>query len=437
MSFEWYTDFVNENYKPKKTDVVCLFYFEPDKGISTREAAGRIAAESSAGTWTTLARLPRLLKSVMATSYDIRGHYVKIAYPLELWDEGNMPQLLSGIAGNIFGMKALKNLRLVDVSLPPAYLKHYKGPKYGIQGLRKILKVKKRPITGAVPKPKIGFSAKEHSEIAYETWMGGFDLTKDDENLTTTPFNKFEERVRLMTKMRAKAEKETGDVKSALLNITGPTHIMIKRAKMLHDLGWEYAMIDVVTAGCAGVQTLREVCGDYGLAIHAHRAMHATFDRNPKHGLSMLFLGKIMRAIGVDQIHVGTVVGKLVGSRGEVMDIEREITARTLRGEKIKHGKDTFPVLPQNWGKIKPVLPVSSGGVHPGIIPDILSILGNDIGLLVSGGIHGHPKGTRAGAKAALQAIDASMKGIKLEEYALNHVELEQALEKWGRARPK
>nr|VDD88903.1 RuBisCO long chain, Form III-b [uncultured archaeon] len=425
MSFEWYTDFVNENYKAKKTDVVCLFYFE------------RIAAESSAGTWTTLNRIPKLLKKVMATSFDIRGKYVKIAYPIELWDEGNMPQLLSGIAGNIFGMKALKNLRLVDVSLPPVYLKHYKGPRHGIQGLRKILKVKKRPITGAVPKPKIGFTAKEHAEIALETWMGGFDLTKDDENLTTTPFNKFEERVKLMTRMRQKAEKETGDVKSALLNITGPTHIMIKRAKMLHDLGWEYAMIDVVTAGTAAVQTMREVCGDYGMAIHAHRAMHATFDRNPKHGLSMLFLGKIMRAIGVDQIHVGTVVGKLVGGKGEVTEIEREITSKVLRGEKAKKSGYPFDLLPQNWGKIKPVLPVSSGGVHPGIIPDILDILGNDIGLLVSGGIHGHPKGTRAGAVAALQAIDAHMHGIKLEDYARHHVELAQALEKWGRARPR
>ena len=436
MSFEWYTDFVNENYKAKKTDVVCLFYFEPDH-VSVKEAAGGIAAERSAGTWTTLNRIPKLLKKVMATSFDIRGKYVKIAYPIELWDEGNMPQLLSGIAGNIFGMKALKNLRLVDVSLPPVYLKHYKGPRHGIQGLRKILKVKKRPITGAVPKPKIGFTAKEHAEIALETWMGGFDLTKDDENLTTTPFNKFEERVKLMTRMRQKAEKETGDVKSALLNITGPTHIMIKRAKMLHDLGWEYAMIDVVTAGTAAVQTMREVCGDYGMAIHAHRAMHATFDRNPKHGLSMLFLGKIMRAIGVDQIHVGTVVGKLVGGKGEVTEIEREITSKVLRGEKAKKSGYPFDLLPQNWGKIKPVLPVSSGGVHPGIIPDILDILGNDIGLLVSGGIHGHPKGTRAGAVAALQAIDAHMHGIKLEDYARHHVELAQALEKWGRARPR
>ncbi len=442
MSFEWYTDFVDTSYRPKKTDIVCLFYFEPAKGVSVKEAVGRIASESSAGTWTTLTNMPRRIKGTMATSYDIQkagtGHFVKVAYPIGLWDKGNAPQLLSGIAGNIFGMKALNNLRLLDVSLPRAYLRHYKGPQFGIQGIRRLLKVKKRPVTGAVPKPKIGWSAAEHAKIGYETWVGGFDLLKDDENLTTTSFNKFEDRIKLCARMRDRAEKETGDRKSALLNITGPTHVMIKRAKMLHDLGWEYAMIDVVTAGTAAVQTMREICQDYKLAIHAHRAMHASFDRNPKHGISMLFLAKLMRTIGVDQIHVGTVVGKLVGSKGEVMDIEKEITARTLRGEKpTKHTTGSFPLLPQNWGKIKPVLPVSSGGVHPGLIPDILGILGTDICLLVSGGIHGHPNGTRAGAKAAMQAIEAHMNKIKLEDYAKRHKELAAALQKWGRTKPK
>ena len=58
------------------------------------------------------------------------------------------------------------------------------------------MKVHGRPLTGAVPKPKIGFSAKEHAEIGYETWMGGFDFVKDDENLTSISFNRFNDRVK-------------------------------------------------------------------------------------------------------------------------------------------------------------------------------------------------------------------------------------------------
>ena len=77
-----------------------------------------------------------------------------------------------------------------------------------------------------------------------------------------------------------------------------------------------------------------------------------------------------------------------------------------------------------------------SGGVHPGLIPDLIRIFGIDCCMLVSGGIHGHPEGTRAGAKAAVQAIQASKEGISLEEYSKNNKELRLALEKWSHMRP-
>ncbi|MEK6982752.1 MAG: type III ribulose-bisphosphate carboxylase [Candidatus Micrarchaeota archaeon] len=427
---EWYLEFWNKNYEPSNSDIIVLFYFEPDNGISLEEAVGRVASESSTGTWTTLFKMPPRMQKLKATAFEVNGNYVKVAYPLELWELGNAPQLLSGIAGNIFGMKALKNLRLVDVTFPKDYIKSFKGPKYGIDGVRKFMKVPKRPLTGAVPKPKIGFSAKEHAEIGFETWMGGFDIVKDDENLTSTNFNKFDERVKLMAKLRDKAEHLTGEQKDAYINITADVRTMEKRAKMLHDNRFRFAMIDVVVCGTAAVQTMRDVCGDFDLAIHAHRAMHAAFDRNPKHGLTMQFLAKMMRLIGVDGLHAGTAVGKLVGSKDEVLAV-----ANTLRGKKVAPMGNHL--ISQDWYNIKPAFPVSSGGLHPGLVPDVIRLFGNDVTILVSGGIHGHSKGTRAGAKASMQAIEAEMDGLTLEEKAKQCIELRQALEKWGHMRPK
>ena len=429
---EWYHEFIDLKYKPKKNDLKVLFYFQPAKGISTGDAIGRIASESSTGTWTTLFKLPPRMKKLMATAYKIEGNFVHVAYPYDLWERGNEPQLLSGIAGNIFGMKALDNLRLVDVNLPQDYIKYFPGPNLGIHGLRKYFKVYNRPLTGAVPKPKIGFSDVEHAQIGFETWMGGFDCVKDDENLTSTKFNNFYKRVQLLAKMRDKAEKETGEIKDAFINITGEVEEMKKRAKFLHNHSFKYAMIDVVTCGVASVQTLREFLGDYGMAIHAHRAMHAAFDRNEKHGITMEFLAKIMKLAGVDQIHSGTAVGKLVGSREEILSI-----SNILRETHVKPYKKIL--LEQNWGKIKPAFPVTSGGLHPGLVPDIMEIYGKETVMLVSGGIHGHPKGTRAGAKATMQAIEAVNKKISLEEFAKrpNNLELKQALEKWGRMKPR
>ena len=430
MAIDWYREFVNFTYEPAADDLVCLFYFEPAAGIDTAEAVGRIASESSTGTWTTLFAMPPRMKELQATAFAVDGNYVKIAYPLALWEEGNAAQLLSGIAGNIFGMKALRNLRLIDVSLPLAYLRNFRGPHFGIEGIRDMMHVHGRPLTGAVPKPKIGFSAAEHAAIGYETWMGGFDFVKDDENLTSTPFNRFDERVRLLTRMRDKAEQETGETKSAFLNITAATEIMKKRADLLAECGWNYAMIDVVVAGTAAVMTMRDYCSDLGLAIHAHRAMHAAFDRNPKHGISMQFLAKMMRLIGVSQIHTGTAVGKLVGSRKEVT-----VLADILRESKVKEARRL--ALDQDWGGLRNAFPVSSGGLHPGLVPDVLDIYGREVVLLVSGGIHGHPKGSRSGARATMQAIEAWTEGMDLEEKAKSAPELAEALEKWGFYKPK
>ena len=106
------------------------------------------------------------------------------------------------------------------------------------------------------------------------------------------------------------------------------------------------------------MQTLRNECQDLKLAIHAHRAMHAAFTRNPKHGISMLTLAKSARLVGVDNIHIGTAVGKLVSPIKEVLGIEREIT-----GEEIEEvfDNENGHILEQEWYNIKPVFPVSSG----------------------------------------------------------------------------
>ena len=89
-------------------------------------------------------------------------------------------------------------------------------------------------------------------------------------------------------------------------------------------------------------------------------------------------------------------------------------------------------VLPQDWCGLKPVFPVSSGGLHPGLVPDVMRLLGKDIEIQMGGGIWGHPCGGRAGATALRQSIDAVLKGIPLEKYAETKTELKRALETWG-----
>jgi ribulose-bisphosphate carboxylase large chain len=421
---EWYTDFLDLKHRPSKHELVAVFRVRPSRGFSLDQVAGRVASESSVGTWTTLTTVTPNVRRIMARAFREEGKYVFISYPPELFEPGNMPQVMSSIAGNVFGMKALRSLRLVDVFWPEEIVRSFKGPGFGIPGIRSFMKVKERPLTASVPKPKLGLTYQEHARHGYEAWLGGLDLLKDDENLTSQSFNPFEERARETFRWRDKAEKETGERKSYLINVTGETNEMIRRAKLVKALGGEYIMIDVLTAGWAALQTLRETAGDLGLAIHAHRAFHAAFTRNPNQGMSMAVVAETCRLIGVDQLHIGTAIGKLEASKAEVKTLKEKITAPSSKG----HGH----LLAAEWHGAKPVFPVSSGGLHVGLVRPLFDILGTNIVVQLGGGIWGHPSGGRAGAKALRDAIDAYLEGVSVEEYAERSRELREALGKWG-----
>ena len=194
-----------------------------------------------------------------------------------------------------------------------------------------------------------------------------------------------------------------------MINITAETQTMLKRAQTVVDQGGEYVMVDILTCGWSALQTLRDQ--NFKLVIHAHRAGHAAFTKSPVHGIAMKPIATVARVIGVDQLHVGTVVGKMSETKAEVVE--------------------NIAACKAELGGLKPVLPVASGGLHPRLVPALMETFGNDFVIQAGGGIHGHPDGTVAGAKAMRQAVDATLYGKTLEEYAKTHQELAAALKQW------
>jgi ribulose-bisphosphate carboxylase large chain len=406
-----YVDFVDLKYAPKETDVVCTFYVEPE-GISITEAAGGVAAESSVGTWTELTTVKPYVESLAARVFSIEGNEAKIAYPVELFEPGNMPNVLSSVAGNVFGLRLLRNLRLTDIKFSRQLVKSFKGPQYGIEGIRKLVGVHSRPLVGTIIKPKLGLKTIDHAKVAYEAWLGGCDIVKDDENLSSQSFNLCEERLAKTLESRDRAEEETGEKKVYMINITSGTKEMLHRAELVLRHGGEYVMIDILTCGFAALQTFRDQ--GFQLVIHAHRAGHAAFTKNPLHGISMQVISRVARVIGVDQLHVGTVVGKM-------FEIKEEVA-------------ENCDALTEEMFELKSVLPVASGGLHPRLIPALMEFFGKDFVIQAGGGIHGHKDGTISGAKAMRQAVDATLQGIPLNRYAEKHKELKGALETWPTA---
>lgn len=422
-------DYINIGYSPKDTDLICEFHIEPSAGVNFEEAATHMAGESSIDSWTEIATLsPELAERLKPHVFyaDEKAQTVRVAYSEDLFELGSVPQVLSAVAGNILSMKIVDNLRLQDIAFPESMLHEFKGPNFGLPGIRKLVGVQDRPLIGTIVKPKVGLTSEKHAEVAYNSFAGGCDLVKDDENLTNQKFNGFEKRAELTLKLAEKAEAETGERKMYLCNVTAPTcKEMIRRMNVLKDLGASYAMVDIVPAGWTAIQTLREEAEDVGLALHAHRCMHSAYTRNPRHGISMLVVSKLCRLIGLDQLHIGTVVGKMHGEKHEVLNLRDQCVLDKVPADGSQH------VLAQDWGGLKPMFPVASGGLAPTMIPDLYSIFGKDVIMQFGGGIHAHPMGTAAGATACRQALEASLEGISLQDYAKDHKELEVALGKW------
>jgi ribulose-bisphosphate carboxylase large chain len=395
-------------------DVIAIYYFRPRRDTSPQQAAEAICEEETTGTWTGVTTRPEYVKRLDGSVDNLlpsgQGYLAWIRYPAEIFEPGNVPQYLSVVAGNLFGLSRLEVVRLLDVEFPDE-LVPFHGPRFGITGVRKLVGTTNRPHVGTIIKPKVGLTPKDTAAVAYEAAIGGVDLIKDDETLTDQKFCPLAERVPLVMEMLDRAKGETGRQVLYAVNVTTRADRISERALEAIELGANMIMVDVIIAGFAALEALA-TDPEVTMPIHVHRAMHAALTRNPEHGIAMRPLARLVRMLGGDQLHTGTVSGKMSHSADEVLEDNRALT-----GPAFGHRR-TFPV--------------ASGGLHPGKVQKELATLGTDVVLQAGGGIHGHPGGTAAGARAMVQAVDAFMAGIPAGEYAKDHYELRQALETWG-----
>lgn len=434
-------------YSPKETDILAVFKVIPQAGVSREEAAAAVAAESSTGTWTTVwTDLLTDLDYYKGRAYrieDVPGSddsfYAFIAYPMDLFEEGSVVNVFTSIVGNVFGFKAVRSLRLEDVRFPIWFVTSCFGPPHGIQVERDKMDKYGRPLLGCTIKPKLGLSAKNYGRAVYECLRGGLDFTKDDENVNSQPFMRWRDRFLFCQEAIDKAEAETGERKGHYMNVTAATmEEVYQRAEFARELGTPIIMSDYLTLGWAAHNSLSKWCRDNGILLHVHRAMHAVMDRNPNHGINFRVLAKMLRLLGGDHLHAGTVVGKLEGDRAATLG-----WIDLLRDRHIKEDRARGLFFDQDWGPMPGVFPVASGGIHVWHMPALVAIFGNDSVLQFGGGTLGHPWGNAAGAAAnrvALEAcVQARNEGRDLEREgkdiltaaARHSPELKIAMETW------
>jgi len=393
--------------------VLCVYRIKTD--LPMRTAAAAIATEQSTGTWTKVGTMnEKIFQRYSGKVIEVKENLATIAFPVEDFslDIGGVPQILSVISGNLFGLEALKGVRLEDCVFPKGMIREFKGPKFGAKGMRRSLQRSIKPLVGTIVKPKIGLPPKGYHDYIYEAGMGGLTNGKDDETLVNQRFCPLEDRVVAIAEAIDQVRTETGHRMMHAINVSTRGDKIVEVAERAQELGATEIMVDVLTSGFAAVQALAED-PSIKVPIHVHRTMHAAFTRNKDHGVAWSVMSKLTRMCGGDALHIGTFgVGKMEGSSEEDLASQRACV--------------------EKMGALKPVMCVCSGGVHPGLVQQLVEIGGMDIQVQAGGGVAGHPNGIRGGAAAMAQAVDAASAGIDVKEYAKTHKELRLALEKWG-----
>ncbi|PJC45360.1 hypothetical protein CO037_01815 [Candidatus Pacearchaeota archaeon CG_4_9_14_0_2_um_filter_30_8] len=83
-----------------------------------------------------------------------------------------------------------------------------------------------------------------------------------------------------------------------------------------------------------------------------------------------------------------------------------------------------------SWRGIKKCAPIISGGLNPTLLKPFIDVAGTvDFITTMGAGCHAHPDGTKAGATALVQSLEAYEKKIPIEKYAKTHKELARSIE--------
>jgi ribulose-bisphosphate carboxylase large chain len=299
----------------------------------------------------------------------------------------------------------------MDLDLPQGFADAYPGPKFGIEGTRRLAGVCGRPMIGTIIKPSIGLSIDELRLVVRELVEAGLDFIKDDELNGNPPFAPLQARVNAVMEEIERYADKIGKKVMYAFNITGDIDELRRNHDWVQAAGGTCVMVSINSIGLAGIAYLRKYSD---LPIHGHRNQWGAMTRSPLLGIEFRAYQKLCRLAGVDHMHTNGLNNKFFESNESVIASVQDCLTPLFGGYT--------------------VMPVLSSGQWAGLAAESYTRMKTiDVMHLAGGGILAHPGGAAAGVQSMLQGWEAAISGIGLEEYASTHPELQMAMEKFGR----
>lgn len=384
-----------------------------ETGFDLERAARVIAGEQSSGTFVAVpgetpelleragARVERIVPledapgpSLPGAGHDGSGRWRRGEIALS-WPVANLgcslPNLAATIAGNLFELREVSGLRLLDVQVPDGFARACPGPQFGVAGTRALSGVVGRPLIGTIVKPSVGLTPEETAALVAVLCEGGIDFVKDDELQADGPACPFDARVRAVMRVVRDHAERTGRKVMVAFNLTGEVDEMRARHDLVLAEGGSCVMASLNSVGLTGMLALRRHAA---LPIHAHRNGWGALSRHPWLGWSYVAWQKLWRLAGADHLHVNGLANKFCEDDDSVIESARACLA---------------PLSP---AAACVAMPVFSSGQTPRQVPETWRRLGSvDLIHAAGGGIMAHPGGVAAGVAAMRAAWDAAAQG--------------------------
>ncbi len=384
-----------------------------------QRTAALIAGEQSSGTFVAIPGEDDALKARAAATYEIQAldeapaeagvrHY-RLALSWPLANVGaSLPNLMATVAGNLYELRPVHSLRLLDIDMPDAFAQAYPGPAFGISGTRALCGVPNAPLIGTIIKPSVGLSAADTAVMVDQLCAAGIDVIKDDELQADGPSCPFDERVRLCMQVIRQHAERTGRKVMYAFNLTGELDEMRRRHDLVLAEGGTAVMLSLNSVGMTGFNAFRRHAQ---LPIHAHRNGWGYVQS----GWSYVAWQKLWRLAGVDHMHVNGIANKFQEDDDSVVASARACLQ---------------PLFTDKPCTVMPVF--SSGQTVMQAEPTWQRVQSPDLMYLAGGGLFAHPGGIASGVTALRQAWDAAMAGVPLQQAAQSQRELREAIDTFG-----
>lgn len=410
--------------------ITATYFIETPFGVE--KAAEVLAGEQSSGTFVAIPGETEALKQRFAAKIEAINEVETVAHPALPGAEGyycyyrakikvswsidnfgyNLPVMISTLQGNLYELSQFTGLKLMDIDLPDSFATHFEGPKFGIEGCRKLTHVYDRPLIGTIIKPSIGLSPEQTAALVKTLAEAGIDFVKDDELMSSSANSPFEKRVDAVMDVINRHADATGKKVMYAFNLSGETDDMLRRYEYLVKAGGTCAMISINSVGLAAT---KKICDQGILPIHAHRNGWGMMTRHPLLGIDFIAYQKLWRLAGVDQLHVNGIQNKFWESDDSVVRSIEACRQPLLGGYE--------------------VLPVVSSGQWGGQAPETYRRTQTvDLLYMAGGGIMAHPDGPAGGVVALRQAWEAAVKGWSIEEAAQFYPEFAKSVVKFGKS---